>query len=168
MPVTGELVLDFSTYRRIALAPSGPGRWLARIMGAVILLCVGGLALSGGGVTAILLAFVGLMLVFAPELLVLLGWQQTRGLTAGPWRYEITDSGLGVHTARTSARVDWDGISRGSHSAARLGVHSRTHEAFPGGTPRRVLSRGAGGNRSVRPRAPFPHTGYSLMGRAKS
>lgn len=34
MPVTGELVLDYATYRRIVFAPGGRRRWLLPVMGA--------------------------------------------------------------------------------------------------------------------------------------
>ncbi len=112
MPVTAELVLDFATYRRIVFAPGGRGRWLLPIMGIVILLWQGVLALTGGGLTAILLAIVGLIISFLPELLVLLGWQQVRRLRVQPWRYEVTDASVGIHTSQTSVKVDWDGISR--------------------------------------------------------
>jgi hypothetical protein len=119
MPVTGELVLDYATYRRIVFAPGGRGRWLLPVMGAVILLWQGVLALGGGGLGAILLAIVGLVVIFLPELLVLLGWQQMRRLRAQPWRYEVTDTSVGIHTSQTSVTVHWDGISR-----ARIRPHA--------------------------------------------
>jgi hypothetical protein len=112
MPVTGELVLDFAAYRRIALAAGRRGRWVLRICGVVIVLCEGALTLSSGDLSTILLATVGLIIIFLPELLVLLGWQQMRRLSAQPWRYEVTDTSVGIHTSQTSVKVGWDGISR--------------------------------------------------------
>jgi hypothetical protein len=119
MPVTGELVLDYATYRRIVFAPGGRGRWLLPIMGAVILLWQGVLALAGGGLGAILLSIAGLIIIFLPELLVLVGWQQVRRLRAQSWRYEVTDTSVGIHTSQTSVTVAWDGISR-----ARIRPHA--------------------------------------------
>jgi hypothetical protein len=113
MPFVGELVLNYAAYRRIALSPGGPGAWLLRSVGVVILLCMGVLTLNDGGTrTTVLPVILGLMLVFGHELLVMLGWQQTSKLATRPWRYEITSSTVGIHTPQTSATVSWDGISR--------------------------------------------------------
>jgi hypothetical protein len=52
MPVVGELVLNYAGYRRIARSPVGPGAWLLRGGGLVILLCMGALTLQHGGGTS--------------------------------------------------------------------------------------------------------------------
>jgi hypothetical protein len=121
MPVVGELVLNYAGYRRIALSPGGPGALLLRGGGLVILLCMGALMLQHGRGTSttVLPVIIGLTLVFGPELLVLLGWQQMSKLATRPWRYEMTSSTVGIHTPQTSVTVSW--VFPGSAPAATPG-----------------------------------------------
>jgi hypothetical protein len=114
MHLVGELTLDYRTYRQLALAPSGARLWCIRSVGVLLVICsLAPLFESDGGIVVVIPGLIlGFLLVFLLDLAVLIGWQRTRGLSSQPFRYELTDDGVSVHTAQTSVTVRWEGISR--------------------------------------------------------
>ncbi|WP_322754861.1 YcxB family protein [Frankia sp. Cas3] len=46
------------------------------------------------------------------DVLITLGWRRASTLVEQPWRYEITDSFVKIHTAQTDISLQWDGISK--------------------------------------------------------
>ena len=108
----GELTIDFATYRRIVTAGGGAGIWVFRALGLTLVLCAGSVLVTDGTPLDAVFVVLGLLVLFFRELVVALGWNQVRRLTARPWRYEITAGTVGIHTPETSVSVAWSGISR--------------------------------------------------------
>ncbi len=46
------------------------------------------------------------------DVLIALGWRRASTLVEQPWRYEITDSSVNIHTAQTDVALQLDGISK--------------------------------------------------------
>jgi hypothetical protein len=114
----GELTIDYAGYRRITAAALKAGRF--RVVGLLFVLIGTLLAFTGGSLKNwLLLILSGAFLIIVWDLLVALGWRRTVGLTGRPWRYEINDSSVGIHTSQTNVVVQWAGISK-----ARAGKHA--------------------------------------------
>jgi hypothetical protein len=110
MPITGELVQTYAGYRRLALSVGRTGMRATTIAVGLVSVFFG--AVTSGTRLSTELIIMGCILLFGPELMVLVGWSRTRKLTDRPWRYEIGEEGVGVHTSQTDVTVRWDGISR--------------------------------------------------------
>jgi hypothetical protein len=113
-PITGELTMTYAEYRRIVLAPRATSLWMLRLLGTITLLWLAQMVAMGAASGGILLPIVlSLALLVGHEVVALLEWQRYRTLAAlGPFRYEVTSSGLRVTTAQIDLTVAWSGISR--------------------------------------------------------
>lgn len=114
MLLVGELVLNYATYRQMALAPLGRKVWLFRVLGLLFFLLAFMPLFAGASFTHpdLTILFCGLFFLVAYDMLVALGWWRMRKLAEHQWRYEISDSSVGIHTSQTDVTVRWDGISK--------------------------------------------------------
>jgi hypothetical protein len=108
--MVGELKLDRAMYRRMVLAASRSTFWFLRAVGGfVVLLAVVSSGYDGPGY-AVFLAVVGVFVLGVPSLGIWLGWRRTSPLTSRPWRYEVSEATVGIHTPQTDVTVNWTGI----------------------------------------------------------
>ncbi|MGI8648270.1 MAG: hypothetical protein DLM55_04385 [Acidimicrobiales bacterium] len=121
MLLVGEFVPSYTTYRQVALAPLGRKVWLFRVLGLLFFLLAFPPLFAGASFTrpSLPILFCGIFFLVAYDLLVALGWRQMRKVAERLWRYEISDSSIGIHTLQTDVTVRWDGISK-----ARISPHA--------------------------------------------
>ncbi|WP_322762380.1 YcxB family protein [Frankia sp. Cr2] len=114
MHIVGELTIDYTTFRRITMAGFGRTVWRVRLLGLLALLIVAVSALAGSSFRHIdfLAIIAGFMLIIMYDVIIALGWRRASTLVEQPWRYEITDSSVNIHTAQTDIALQWDGISK--------------------------------------------------------
>ncbi|WP_322780133.1 YcxB family protein [Frankia sp. Cas4] len=114
MHIVGELTIDYTTFRRITMAGSGRIVGWLRLFGLLALLMVAASALVGSSFRFLdfLSIIGGFMLVTMYDVLIVIAWRRASTLVEQPWRYEITDSFVKIHTAQTDVSLQWDGISK--------------------------------------------------------
>lgn len=127
MNMTGEFKFDFATFRRMMCAASGRRKILLRVIGCLIFVIgIGNLVTALGEeakvydmLWSILVIIVGAVMAASVEVTAAIGWRRIRGLRERPWRYDMSESRIGIHTPQTDVSLDWDGVAK-----------ARTHPEF--------------------------------------
>lgn len=119
MHLIGEMKFDFATYRRMIGAASGRFKiWLRVIGGLVVVLGVGSLVtalVEANGYNvfwSIVQLVLGAVVAGSAELAAAIGWHRIAALRERPWRYDVSESRIGIHTPHTDVSLNWDGVAK--------------------------------------------------------
>lgn len=125
----GEVRLDLATYRGMVRAALGRKVWLVQGLG-VLVMVYGALVWSVGGGPrwAVLDLVIGVVLIGYGEVVTRLGWRRLRGLVDQPWRYEVAEDGIGIHTPVTDVQFRWALITRATRAPRAWTLRTTTRQ----------------------------------------
>jgi hypothetical protein len=111
--ITGELTMTWRIYRRLVLSQFGKRLWVHRIVGILLVICVGlleAIRFEPRGAALILVLVV--LAVFPYESVAALGWWQMRRVPGHHYSYTLTDDTIGIHTQVSDVSIRWDAVIR--------------------------------------------------------
>jgi hypothetical protein len=113
MHIVGEFDPDYRGYRQLVIGSVRTVMWYFRLAALLMLAWVAwGIAHGSSLLSQLYLVIPTVVLALVLELASLLGWRRHRRLKVRPWRYEITDELVAVHTPLTEVTVRRDAITK--------------------------------------------------------
>lgn len=110
--MTGEIMMTYARWRRLVFSRARNNLRFLRMCG-LLAVALGLLLLPWlPSWQRIELLVLGVILLIELDVIALVKWLRMRGTAGSPWRYEVTDSLIGVHSPVGDAEFQWSMVRK--------------------------------------------------------